>query len=89
MQFDTGSQNPHFSYFDESDREHQVWYLDAITLYNQIMLAEDAGIDNIMLWRLGSEDPSFWKLISGKHLEEDIKPSELEQFSYGYDIDYE
>lgn len=89
MLFDTGSENPHFTYFDEQDREHQVWYLDAITLYNQIMIAEDTGIENIMLWRLGSEDPSFWKLISGKHLEEDITPTELEKFSYGYDIDYE
>lgn len=89
MEFDSESQNPHFNYFDDANIEHQVWYLDAVTAYNEIMQAEDAGVENIILWRFGSEDPSFWKLISGKHLDENVKPVELETFSAGYGIDYE
>ncbi len=89
MEFDPVSMNPHFTYYDDADIEHQVWYLDAVTAYNEIIEASKAGVDNIILWRLGSEDPSFWKLLSRNQLEENIKPSALESFSAWYGIDYE
>ncbi len=84
--FDTGSLNPMYSYQDDENKEHEVWYLDAATAYNQISGIATLGIGNISLWRLGSEDPSLWKIIE-KSATPDSTTS-LQEFTYGYDIDY-
>ena len=61
---DPQSLNPHFSYLDASKRTHRVWLLDAVTAHNQIHAAETAQVLGTALWRLGSEDPTFWSLWS-------------------------
>jgi cellulose synthase/poly-beta-1,6-N-acetylglucosamine synthase-like glycosyltransferase/peptidoglycan/xylan/chitin deacetylase (PgdA/CDA1 family)/spore germination protein YaaH len=61
---DSQSLNPHFSYLDASKRTHRVWLLDAVTAHNQIHAAETAQVLGTALWRLGSEDPTFWSLWS-------------------------
>src|SRR5258707_58450 len=62
VELDPGSLNPHYSYSDDSDRVHQVWFLDAVTAYNQIRAAERLGVQGTALWRLGSSDSSLWKI---------------------------
>src|SRR5205823_4087576 len=47
---------------DDSDRVHQVWFLDAVTAYNQMRAAERLGVQGTALWRLGSSDTSIWKI---------------------------
>jgi peptidoglycan-N-acetylglucosamine deacetylase len=59
---DPASLNPHYSYSDDSDRVHQVWFLDAVTAYNQMRAAERLGVQGTALWRLGSSDSSIWKI---------------------------
>lgn len=85
--FDTGSLNPMYSYFDDQDKEHEVWYLDAVTAFNELTSIQSLGIGNISLWRMGSEDPSFWKILKKPTIQENAK--NLETFDYGYEIDYE
>lgn len=85
--FDTGSLNPMYSYFDDIDKEHEVWYLDAVTAYNQLASVESLGIGNISLWRMGSEDPSIWNIMKKSATSENTK--NLNSFEYGYEIDYE
>jgi peptidoglycan-N-acetylglucosamine deacetylase len=63
---DPASLNPHFSYVDGEKREHRVWLLDAVSAHNQIGAAEHAHVLGTALWRLGSEDPTFWSLWSRK-----------------------
>src|SRR5438034_170499 len=62
VELDPASFNPHYSYSDDSDRVHQVWFLDAITAYNQMRAAERLGVQGTALWRLGSSDSSLWKI---------------------------
>ena len=62
VELDAASLNPHYSYSDEKDRTHQVWFLDAITAYNQMRAAERLGVQGTALWRLGSSDSSLWKI---------------------------
>lgn len=62
VELDSTSLNPHYSYSDDSDRVHQVWFLDAITAYNQMRAAERLGVQGTALWRLGSSDSSIWKI---------------------------
>lgn len=88
-EFDSSALNPHYSYEDENGAAHDVWYLDAVTAFNQISAAREMGIDDFALWRMGSEDPSFWKLLEGNRFEDGKAPQELSSFGYGYDIDYE
>lgn len=85
--FDTGSLNPMYSYIDDNNKEHEVWYLDAATAYNQLSSIESLGIDNVSLWRMGSEDPSIWKIFKKASNKETVQ--NLENFDYGYEIDYE
>jgi len=57
--FDRGSGNAGFAY-DEDGQRHTVWMLDAATSWNQLDALKRLGIDDVALWRLGSEDPGFW-----------------------------
>lgn len=62
VEFNADSLNPHFSYLDESDVRHEVWYLDAVTALNEMRAARFLGIKTFALWRLGSEDRSLWQI---------------------------
>jgi cellulose synthase/poly-beta-1,6-N-acetylglucosamine synthase-like glycosyltransferase/peptidoglycan/xylan/chitin deacetylase (PgdA/CDA1 family) len=62
VEFDADSLNPHFSYLDEKDVRHEVWYLDAVTALNEMRAARLLGIKTFALWRLGSEDRSLWQI---------------------------
>ncbi|GGZ11455.1 glycosyltransferase [Novosphingobium colocasiae] len=63
VQFDPGSGNAGFAY-DEAGQHHQIWMLDAATSWNQMQVLKRLGIDDVALWRLGSEDPGFWTSLS-------------------------
>ena len=58
------SNGPHFAY-TEQDQAHEVWFLDAVTFYNQKVQAEAKAVGGIGLYRLGTEDPAVWKLLDG------------------------
>jgi cellulose synthase/poly-beta-1,6-N-acetylglucosamine synthase-like glycosyltransferase/peptidoglycan/xylan/chitin deacetylase (PgdA/CDA1 family) len=60
VEFDGDSLNPHYSYYDEHNRVHQVWLLDAVTAYNELRASERLGVQGTALWRLGSADTSLW-----------------------------
>ena len=62
VEFDGDSLNPHYSYFDEHNRVHQVWLLDAVTAYNELRASERLGVQGTALWRLGSADTSLWPI---------------------------
>ncbi|PZQ61082.1 MAG: polysaccharide deacetylase [Sphingomonas taxi] len=57
--FDRGSGNAGFAY-DEAGQRHTIWMLDAATSWNELQALRRLGIDDVALWRLGSEDPGFW-----------------------------
>jgi peptidoglycan-N-acetylglucosamine deacetylase len=62
VDFDYDSLNPHFSYLDEHNLQHDVWFLDAVTALNQMRAAQAVGINTFALWRLGAEDRSLWRV---------------------------
>jgi cellulose synthase/poly-beta-1,6-N-acetylglucosamine synthase-like glycosyltransferase/peptidoglycan/xylan/chitin deacetylase (PgdA/CDA1 family)/spore germination protein YaaH len=60
-------QGPSFSpyfYFQDEDKEHAVWFLDAITFLNQLREVRDQKAGGFALYRLGSEDPAIWDALS-------------------------
>ena len=60
--FDPATNNPHFSY-EESDGDHHVWFLDGVTVFNQIHAADPYRPAGYALWQLGCEDPSVMPLM--------------------------
>jgi cellulose synthase/poly-beta-1,6-N-acetylglucosamine synthase-like glycosyltransferase/peptidoglycan/xylan/chitin deacetylase (PgdA/CDA1 family)/spore germination protein YaaH len=73
VEFDQASLNPHYSYSDEHDHTHQVWFLDAITAYNQLRACERLGVRGTALWKLGSTDASLWKIFDTTHPDDAIR----------------
>ncbi len=70
VEFDSNSLNPHYSYYDEHNRVHQVWLLDAVTAYNELRASERLGVQGTALWRLGSSDTSLWPIWDAIHADD-------------------
>jgi cellulose synthase/poly-beta-1,6-N-acetylglucosamine synthase-like glycosyltransferase/peptidoglycan/xylan/chitin deacetylase (PgdA/CDA1 family)/spore germination protein YaaH len=62
MDWDSSASNPVLR-FSADGRQHEVWFLDAVTALNQVMAVNDAGFRGVGLWRLGAEDPGLWKVL--------------------------
>src|SRR3989449_4077904 len=60
------SYSPYF-YFQDEDKEHAVWFLDAATFLNQLREARDQKAGGFALYHLGSEDPAIWDGLSVPH----------------------
>ncbi len=60
MLLDAG--NPMFEY-KEDQAKHTVWFLDAVTAYNEAVTARRAKTAGVAVWRLGSEDPKLWDAL--------------------------
>ncbi len=87
IDFDYDSMNPHFSYMDEKNLRHDVWFLDAVTALNEMRGARRLGIKTFALWRLGSEDRSLWKVWDLPN--EASAPDKLKDVPPGQDVDME
>jgi peptidoglycan-N-acetylglucosamine deacetylase len=87
IDFDGDALNPHFSYRDDDNYRHDVWFLDAVTALNQMRAAQTVGIQTFALWRLGSEDRSLWRVwdVPG----ESNAPDRLKDVPPGQDVDME
>ena len=55
--------NGHFAY-DEERGAHEVWFLDAVSLQNQLHSAARRGFRDFALFRLGTEDPAAWSTLA-------------------------
>jgi cellulose synthase/poly-beta-1,6-N-acetylglucosamine synthase-like glycosyltransferase/peptidoglycan/xylan/chitin deacetylase (PgdA/CDA1 family) len=84
--FDPTTRNPYFEYDEEDQSHHKVWFLDAVTAYNQIRAASGYKPAGFAIWRLGSEDPSVWSILGTT---QSISPDALRTINYGYQVDFE
>ncbi len=88
LDLDYDSLNPHFQYIDEdSNQRHVVWFLDGVTLLNELRAARGLGLQTFALWRLGEEDNSLWN-IWDKPSSAD-SPLALGSVQPGHDVDNE
>ncbi|HUN61765.1 MAG TPA: glycosyltransferase [Candidatus Sulfotelmatobacter sp.] len=70
IDFDPTALNPHYSYEDEQNHTHQVWFLDAVTAYNELRASERLGVQGTALWRLGTSDTSIWPIWDAVHADD-------------------
>jgi len=87
IEFDGDALNPHYSYRDDKNHRHDVWFLDGATALNQMRAANGLGIRTFALWRLGSEDHSLWRVwdVPGDR----GAPDKLKVVPPGQDVDME
>lgn len=55
--------NPTATWSDATGVTHTVWYLDAVTVWNQARASLAAGVGGVAVWRLGSEDATLWRVL--------------------------
>ena len=85
---DSDSLNAHFAYDDnDAHVRHQVWFLDAVTVLNEMRAARALGIQTYALWRLGSEDNSIWSIWDTPASSDPVKA--LADVTPGFDVDSE
>ena len=53
VDFDDDSMNPHVSYLDERNVQHDIWFLDAVTALNEMRAAQTLN-KTFALWRFGT-----------------------------------
>jgi len=88
LDLDDDSLNPHFEYIDEDNNQrHVVWFLDGVTLLNELRGARALGLQTFALWRLGEEDSSLWNVWDKPTAPESLQA--LGQVQPGHDVDTE
>ena len=54
---------PYGRWRDANGIDHTVWYLDAVTAWNHTRAALGTGAAGLAVWRLGTEDPTLWRVL--------------------------
>jgi cellulose synthase/poly-beta-1,6-N-acetylglucosamine synthase-like glycosyltransferase/peptidoglycan/xylan/chitin deacetylase (PgdA/CDA1 family)/spore germination protein YaaH len=88
LDLDYNSLNPHFEYIDEDlNQRHVVWFLDGVTVLNELRAARAMGLQTFALWRLGEEDSSLWSVWDKPSNPDSLQA--LGQVQPGHDVDTE
>ena len=85
--FDPVSLNPYMQWTTADSTDHVLWFLDATTAYNEMLVGKALGAAGHAIWHLGGEDPSLWNVIKvdGGLL----PPDSLRVMRPSYDPDFE
>jgi peptidoglycan-N-acetylglucosamine deacetylase len=89
IKFDPATSTPTFKYEEEDGSQHTVWFLDAVTAFNQMHAAAQYHPAGFALWRLGSEDPSLWSVFGTGMQPAEMSAEGLREIRYGYDVDFD
>jgi cellulose synthase/poly-beta-1,6-N-acetylglucosamine synthase-like glycosyltransferase/peptidoglycan/xylan/chitin deacetylase (PgdA/CDA1 family)/spore germination protein YaaH len=54
--------SPYF-YYEDADKDHSVWFLDAVTFLNQLRKVREVKAGGFAVYRLGTEDVSIWDAL--------------------------
>ena len=62
--FDESAQAPWFGYRDENGREHEVWFEDARSIQQKLLLAAKNGLQGVGYWNLDRPCPQNWLVLN-------------------------
>ena len=85
--FDAASGNVTYAY-DGGGEPHTVWLLDAVSAHNQMLAIRALGVNAFALWRMGTEDPSVWRIFGRAHPGE-TPPAAIATIPAGTNVDIE
>lgn len=89
IRLDPASLNPTFDYADDDGHTRHVWMLDAVSAFNQLVVAGSVRPRGVALWRLGSEDPALWRVFGKRGQLGAEDALSLREINFGYGLDYE
>jgi cellulose synthase/poly-beta-1,6-N-acetylglucosamine synthase-like glycosyltransferase/peptidoglycan/xylan/chitin deacetylase (PgdA/CDA1 family) len=87
IDFDDATGNAHFSYLENDKSKHDVWFLDAVSAFNEIHAADAYRPAGYALWKIGSEDPSVWPVMRRAYGA--AAPESLHRIPVSQDVDFE
>ncbi len=87
VKLDETSLNPTYAYQDDDGHDHEVWFQDAPTLYNEIKVSDDYRPRGYALWRLGTEDPGVWNLLP--HDYGKVSAARIDYLAPSQDVDFD
>jgi cellulose synthase/poly-beta-1,6-N-acetylglucosamine synthase-like glycosyltransferase/spore germination protein YaaH/peptidoglycan/xylan/chitin deacetylase (PgdA/CDA1 family) len=61
--FEKDIENGRFDYRDHDGDTHEVWFEDALAVWNQVKTLEKLHVSRVGLWRLGTEDETLWSYL--------------------------
>jgi peptidoglycan-N-acetylglucosamine deacetylase len=76
VEWDATAENPVLRY-TAGGKQHEAWFLDAVTALNQVIAASDNDFRGVGLWRLGGEDPGLWKVLQRGVTSPEVPPTPL------------
>lgn len=87
IQFDDDSYNLSFSYVDDDNQLHHVFFDDAATLFNLMRFGVTYHLAGFGLWRLGTEDHRLWNFYGKDLAWEQVKRWNMNKVMHlsGYD----
>src|SRR3954469_14722256 len=85
--FDPVSMNPYMQWTTPDSTDHVLWYLDAVTAYNEMRVGHALGVAGHAIWHLGAEDPSLWNVV-GEHGTL-LHPDSLRLMRPSYDAEFD
>ena len=93
VKFDNNTYNLDYTYYDDNDKVHRVYFADAATNFNALRTASDFETSGVAIWRLGSEDPRLWSFYNQDMSVEALKKNSfdeniLEQEQSSGSVDY-
>ena len=93
VHYDDNTYNLDYTYFDDNDIKHQVYFTDAATIYNAMRAAEDFEVAGVAIWRLGSEDTRVWGFYKNSLSLKGLKnrpfdTKKFEDISSSYNVDF-
>ncbi|MDR0919828.1 MAG: LysM peptidoglycan-binding domain-containing protein [Oscillospiraceae bacterium] len=64
IKYDEVAQTPYYTYRDENNILHEVWFEDARSIYAKLMLANQYGLERIGIWNIMRQFPQLFLLIN-------------------------
>ena len=64
IQYDETAQAPHFNYYDDQWREHEVWFEDARSIRAKLELAARSGFRGVSYWNVMKYFPQNWLVLN-------------------------
>ncbi|MEO7967042.1 MAG: polysaccharide deacetylase family protein, partial [Gemmatimonadaceae bacterium] len=87
LRFDRESLNPYMKWTEPDSTDHVVWYLDGVSAYDQMTATSSLGVAGHAVWRLGSEDPSLWRVLGRTGIDQPASALASIPFA-GYDDEF-
>ena len=64
IQYDPVAQAPHFNYFDNQWREHEVWFEDARSIRAKLDMVPLYGLQGVSYWNIMRYFPQNWLVLN-------------------------